>query len=192
MLRGCTRGWFSPLAHSETERPANQRACTASSPAKSATQICNRRFTASAGSELYFRYRRHDVHLLRGPPGPLPGAAFFVAGGSRTPRRVFPVSPDSWFRDGRIIGQVRRSDLSRKESSRSSGPVLCEFLDRQNLDNSCPEIHPAAGKVTVKVEPLPGVLWMSSRPRWRLTTCFTMARPRPVPPSWRERAVSTR
>ena len=50
----------------------------------------------------------------------------------------------------------------------------------------------AAGSTTVKVEPLPGVLWMSSRPRWRLTTCLTMARPRPVPPSWRERAASTR
>ena len=50
----------------------------------------------------------------------------------------------------------------------------------------------AAGNITVKVEPLPGVLWMSSRPRWRLTTCLTMARPSPVPPSWRERAASTR
>src|SRR5688572_13280711 len=44
--------------------------------------VCDRRFTASAGFSLYFCYRRHDVHLLRGPPGHLPGAAFFVAGGS--------------------------------------------------------------------------------------------------------------
>ncbi len=33
---------------------------------------------------------------------------------------------------------------------------------------------------------------MSRLPRWRLTMCFTIARPRPVPPSSRERAASTR
>jgi hypothetical protein len=37
----------------------------------------------SAGTGVYFCYRRHDVHLLHGLPGHLPGAAFFVASGSQ-------------------------------------------------------------------------------------------------------------
>ena len=63
---------------------------------------------------------------------------------------------------------------------------------RRHVPRQTREESRAAGSVTVKTEPLPGVLWMSSRPRWRLTTCLTMARPSPVPPSWRERALSTR
>ena len=35
----------------------------------------------------------------------------------------------------------------------------------------------------MKIEPRPTSLSMVSAPRWRLTMCLTMARPRPVPPS---------
>ena len=49
-----------------------------------------------------------------------------------------------------------------------------------------------SGRHTEKVEPTPSSLSISRMPRWRLTMCLTMARPSPVPPTARERAVSTR
>ncbi len=48
------------------------------------------------------------------------------------------------------------------------------------------------GNFRVKVLLEPGSDWIVSAARWRLAICLTMARPRPVPPSSRERAVSTR
>src|SRR6185437_183101 len=54
------------------------------------------------------------------------------------------------------------------------------------------ESSPASRSRTVKTDPSPSSLAMSSRPRWRLTICLTIARPSPVPPMARERAVSTR
>ena len=48
------------------------------------------------------------------------------------------------------------------------------------------------GSHTLTVVPTPSSLSISNWPRWRLTTCFTMARPSPVPPAARERPVSTR
>ncbi len=50
----------------------------------------------------------------------------------------------------------------------------------------------ASGRATEKALPWPGVLSISSRPRWRATICLTMASPSPVPPSARERLSSTR
>src|SRR5260370_12992736 len=47
-------------------------------------------------------------------------------------------------------------------------------------------------KNTVKTEPIPGVLSISRAPRWWLRMCLTIAKPSPVPPSSRERALSTR
>src|SRR5664279_1227072 len=43
------------------------------------------------------------------------------------------------------------------------------------------------GRMTVKLDPSPGLLSMARRPPWRLTMCLTMASPRPVPPFSRER-----
>ena len=39
-----------------------------------------------------------------------------------------------------------------------------------------------ASKLTAKVDPTPAVDWILRSPRWRLTMCFTIARPSPVPP----------
>ena len=50
----------------------------------------------------------------------------------------------------------------------------------------------ACGSQTLTVVPTPSSLSICSWPRWRLTTCLTMARPSPVPPAARERPASTR
>ncbi|MCY1532296.1 hypothetical protein D9M68_675610 [compost metagenome] len=49
-----------------------------------------------------------------------------------------------------------------------------------------------AGKWQVKVLPWLSTELMSRRPRWRISTCLTMARPRPVPPVLLLRLESTR
>ena len=48
------------------------------------------------------------------------------------------------------------------------------------------------GRVTVKVLPAPGLLAHSTLPRCDSAIHLTMARPRPKPPSWRERASPAR
>ena len=48
------------------------------------------------------------------------------------------------------------------------------------------------GSVKVKVEPWPYSLVTVTWPPCASTMCLTIERPRPVPPDWRERALSTR
>jgi hypothetical protein len=48
------------------------------------------------------------------------------------------------------------------------------------------------GKRMVNVLPWPGTLVTPTVPRWASAACLTIARPRPVPPSARLRAWSTR
>jgi len=92
---------------------------SASSPAKCARLICDRRLTASAGLRLSSRYRRHDVHLLRGPPGLLIRSGLFRGRwqsglhAGRTPCRV--VLPPSFmmFATAGIGEQGRDSGLCR-------------------------------------------------------------------------------
>ncbi|KAG0921493.1 hypothetical protein G6F32_015075 [Rhizopus arrhizus] len=50
----------------------------------------------------------------------------------------------------------------------------------------------SAGKRSAKTLPLPGSLVMSSSASWRMAMCLVIARPRPVPPTARERPRSTR
>lgn len=53
--------------------------------------------------------------------------------------------------------------------------------------------HPRpAGSQTVNVAPSPSRLSIANCPRWRLMMCFTIASPSPVPPTARDRPVSTR
>lgn len=52
--------------------------------------------------------------------------------------------------------------------------------------------HDAAGKRRMNVVPLPTSLSTSIVPLWYSTACFTMARPRPVPPVSFERLFSMR
>src|SRR5699024_699054 len=49
-----------------------------------------------------------------------------------------------------------------------------------------------AGSSRVKVDPVPGRLHSVTTPLWFWATCLTIARPSPVPPVARERALSTR
>jgi hypothetical protein len=59
--------------------------------------------------------------------------------------------------------------------------------------SACPAAatHPT-GRRMVNVEPFPSALSTSIFPPMRSTTCLTMERPRPVPPTSLERALSTR
>ena len=50
----------------------------------------------------------------------------------------------------------------------------------------------AAGRITVNVDPMPGRLSTLTSPFIPATKCFTIARPRPVPPISRLRPLSTR
>ena len=56
----------------------------------------------------------------------------------------------------------------------------------------CGMISRFAGNQALKRLPLPGSLTISRCAWWRLSTCLTMASPRPVPPVSRERLRSTR
>ncbi len=75
-----------------------------------------------------------------------------------------------------------RSPSASQHGARCSGPVDRAVL---HLDQS-------AGSTTMKQLPWPISLSIRRRPRWRFTMCFTMARPRPVPPTSRDRWASTR
>ena len=48
------------------------------------------------------------------------------------------------------------------------------------------------GKVTVNVVPGPGLWASSTAPWWDSAIHFTIARPRPKPPSWREHDLPAR
>ena len=63
---------------------------------------------------------------------------------------------------------------------------FCKFVFDQ------PSSFAFFGKTRVKTEPSPGVLSTVTVPPWAWTMCFTMASPRPVPPSFRLLALSMR
>ena len=67
--------------------------------------------------------------------------------------------------------------------------VLLRFYDT-SLEHFAVDPAGCGRKNTVKTEPTPGVLSTSRTPRWWLRMCLTIARPSPVPPISRERAVS--
>ena len=79
--------------------------------------------------------------------------------------------------------------------------ALCTSLRILTLRNWRGDFYPplavapagmARGRVKKKVEPWPSALSTRMRPPWASTMCLAMARPRPVPPDSRERALSTR
>ena len=65
-------------------------------------------------------------------------------------------------------------------------PQLASLLNRATAQDY------GSGSLTVKVLPAPGWLETSMEPPWASTMALQMARPRPVPPRWLERALSTR
>ncbi len=78
--------------------------------------------------------------------------------------------------------------LAKQEGKRVGERVL--VLDDQHPGHWATRV--GDGSSRVNVEPEPGELHTRTCPPWLLTMCLTMARPRPVPPVWRERAGSTR
>src|SRR5271157_3296978 len=74
----------------------------------------------------------------------------------------------------------------RYESSRQFFCVLCVFAVRH-----APVCY-ASGSAIVNVLPFPIVLSTVTSPLWARTICLTIESPRPVPPSFLLRALSTR
>ena len=78
-----------------------------------------------------------------------------------------------------------RADAARLTSSRGRGSDV-------HRPPTSAKLNQATGSVTRTVVPRPGSLSMRSWPPWANTRCLTIASPRPVPPSSRDRALSTR
>ena len=79
-----------------------------------------------------------------------------------------------------------------------TNPRELEWI-RENLRSSCFAYSAYSavqfytlGSVKKNVVPTPSSLWSQTSPPWAWTMCFTIDRPRPVPPVSRERARSTR
>ena len=70
---------------------------------------------------------------------------------------------------------------------RAALDYLLSGLIKTGVDDSC-----CAGSCTTKRLPWGTLPSTQTCPLWASTICFTIARPRPVPPSSRERALSTR
>src|SRR4051812_207199 len=81
------------------------------------------------------------------------------------------------FREVEVGVALRRGDLDRR---------------RARLHSDLPWSAGATGSSNKNTLPAPGSLSAQIRPPWASTTDRAMARPIPVPPSFRERAVSTR
>src|SRR6478609_8171557 len=97
-------------------------------------------------------------------------------------------------------GQVGSGGLGLAQAlTDGAAPVSCGraayVLGSAGSAGSADSIAPvawAAGSSMVKVDPRPGSDQTDTLPPWLSATCLTIARPRPVPPVARERAVSTR
>ena len=111
--------------------------------------------------------QRFFVNHVRGR-GPL--AAFRIG---NTPYGVLPVS-----------------SLARWQTA--SGADQEQGRHRGSAYGATVRWAPATGRRTSKVEPAASSLVTVTSPPWFSATCFTIARPSPVPPVSRERARSTR
>lgn len=86
---------------------------------------------------------------------------------------------------------VRRGSFqwrpARRPAETDQPPLGMPSMDRRGLYQFY-----LSGRSNRKSEPLPGWLCTSTAPPWVLAKCFTMERPRPVPPNSLERFLSTR
>ena len=105
--------------------------------------------------------------------------------------------------DSRVIRRVAKdilADLNLRTAEAEHGLDAVEFCrntvpDFVLLDWNMPEMDGITclrALRAMNLEPRPTLLSISSRPLWRLTTCFTIASPSPVPDIRDERALSTR
>lgn len=100
--------------------------------------------------------------------------------------------------DGKIVATP---DSSGADSSASRALRVKDWIIAARLRNGTLLIQTtlfvrgrphAFGNVKKNVEPCPTLLSTRTVPPWLSTMCFTIARPSPVPPLSRERALSTR
>ena len=123
-------------------------------------------------SSVAARPQREAEHLLSPirPLGP----------GRRLPRRVTVRERDAWPRDRDVSGMKKRPAGARASGgARGREPAGVQPEGRRGISKR-------------NVLPPPGALATATTPPWRRTMCLTMARPNPVPPCSRERALSTR
>ena len=96
----------------------------------------------------------------------------------------------TWAAGGADSGTGRKSGHGRIVPG---GPVRKRHpCHPRGIRSQAPRRWPSRGSDSVKTEPCPGVLFRAMRPPRRSAVCRAMVRPRPVPPTARERAGSTR
>jgi hypothetical protein len=141
----------------------------------------------------------HHARVKRVKRWSFRSARMLFAGQPETPataRKRGSYKPRWWAIACRAARGCGRSELARvRANSDRPRTSSIEEVDG-NRDTRSPRRlvlqRYAAGNVTRTVVPRPSMLSIPSDPPWAWTMCLTIARPRPVPPSSRERARSTR
>ncbi len=111
-------------------------------------------------------------------------------------RLTTPVNQRSGGRRCGLMGRAhgRTETRTRLRPGRPPGPagVDVAVLDPPGVRAQGVVAPSAAGSVKLTVVPWPSALSIRSSPPWAWTRCFTIASPSPVPPTSRERVLSTR
>ncbi len=127
---------------------------------------------------------------------PISSGGHFSASASQVDRNG-PIPPPTSAMKKLMTGRPMAGVIMGMHSgSRRVRSLIClqdgEGIVTADLRRPRHHAFPAAGSQTVKVAPSPSRLSIASWPRWRLTMCLTIARPSPVPPTARDRPLSTR
>lgn len=91
-------------------------------------------------------------------------------------------------------GPVRLLEKTERQPTGGIGPGKERFprIVRMKVDGQGGLLRRQTGSRNVNTLPCPKVLSTATSPLWASMMCLTMARPSPVPPSWRLRAWSVR
>jgi hypothetical protein len=117
------------------------------------------------------------------------GPSQFTHGTATTPSRRPGDAPRRGKEEGRSgDGAGTKQGRSRLLVASRQYEQACHAL----VPGQARPFGPRRGNQASIVVPRSGSLEAVTRPPWASTRCFTIARPRPVPPSSRERPVSTR
>ena len=114
----------------------------------------------------------------------------------RRQRLAAAVDERAGIRWRRLAGRAHRRAESgtRLGARRAPGPggVDVAVLDAPGVGAQGAAAPSAPGSVKLTVVPWPSALSTWSSPPWAWTRCFTIASPSPVPPTSRDRVLSTR
>ena len=87
---------------------------------------------------------------------------------------------------------INLDDKGFEEKYNSAFERVYRFPNYAEAKAVCDAMFGYFDNVKSKQRPPSGRLVTHMLPPWNCTACFTMARPSPVPPIWRERPLSTR